>query len=72
MQQLQQGTRNLTPSYVQKFTVYLQPTGELVLLIGNQFLQVTANEVRDILEYTIGQGQAFTSNGNGGNSHEKN
>jgi adenylate kinase len=55
--------KRIAPSYTSKFTLYCTVDGHLVLLIGNQYLQVTPQEVRDILEHTIKQAALFTGNG---------
>lgn len=56
--------RRVVPAYVQKCSFYLTVTGELVLLIGNQYLQVSPDEARSVLESMIRQGHTFSSNGN--------
>ncbi len=68
MQQLQQERiRSSVPAYVQKFSLYITPTGSVVLLLGNQWLQVTPQEAREVLEYMLGQAGAFARNGLNGN-----
>lgn len=58
--------RRVVPAYVQKCSFYLTVTGELVLLIGNQYLQVSPDEARSVLEGMIHQGHTFS---NGSNNH---
>ncbi len=55
--------KRVVPSYVVKFTLYCTPDGQLIMLIGNQYLQVTADEARGILESTIRQAAMFNGNG---------
>ncbi len=42
--------KNVSPDYVEKITMYLQPDGQVVLAMGNQKLAVTQKEAERLIQ----------------------
>lgn len=59
------GSHRQAPSnYVSKFTLYISPQGTLLLVKGNQSLQVSPDVARELLEFELQYASQFC-NGNG-------
>lgn len=70
MQATHENSRKFYPDYVDKVTIFFTPSGEILLKLGNQFVETTPDEVREFFEGRLAQYTLFVELYKRGDHHE--
>ncbi len=72
MQATNGNSRKFSPDYIDKIQIFFSPRGDILLKLGNQYVETTADEVREFFEGRLVQYALFVElyNRQNGGSHD--
>lgn len=73
MQATNENSRKFYPDYIDKVTIFFTPRGEILLKLGNRYVETTTDEVREFFNGRLAQYTLFVElyNRQNGGSHDQ-